>query len=166
MKAELPPSSISLSVSSDFGNQFLNLSSDKSIVRNLKDFANAKINPLLDVQIQQKIPQIQCPPILTIHVLVISEPAVLKQIPEILIVTLTTTTPPPHYQFNYKDIIEESVQANVINEVKNLLPKFLPKAVIDFATLVIQGTIKKALEKTLIVLAQSSSQAKSSLKAA
>ncbi|GJZ85586.1 hypothetical protein Tco_0650925 [Tanacetum coccineum] len=53
---------------------------------------------------------------------------------------------------DYKDVIEESVQANVINDVKNLLPKFLPKAVSDFATTVIQSTIKKALEKTPIVL--------------
>ncbi|GKB00849.1 hypothetical protein Tco_0828893 [Tanacetum coccineum] len=64
------------------------------------------------------------------------------------------------------DALQKSVQANIINEVKNLLPKFLPKAISDFSTLVIQSTVKKALEKTLIVLAQSSSQAKSSLKAA
>nr|GEX71321.1 hypothetical protein [Tanacetum cinerariifolium] len=63
------------------------------------------------------------------------------------------------------DVIKESVQENFINEVKNLLPKFLPRVVSDFATLVIQSTVKKALEKTPIVLAQSSSQAQSSLKA-
>nr|GEX83288.1 hypothetical protein [Tanacetum cinerariifolium] len=65
----------------------------------------------------------------------------------------------------YKKMIEESMQANVINEVKSLLPKFLPKAVSDFATLVIQRTINKALEKTPMTLAQSSSQAQSFLKA-
>ncbi|GJZ99906.1 hypothetical protein Tco_0672457 [Tanacetum coccineum] len=59
----------------------------------------------------------------------------------------------------------ESVQANNFNEVNNLLPKFLPKAVSDFATPVIQSTINKALEKTPTTLAQSSSQAQSSLKA-
>ncbi|GJV21739.1 hypothetical protein Tco_1370759 [Tanacetum coccineum] len=159
MKAELPPSSFSLSVSLDFGNQFLNLSSDKSIVGNLKDSANAKINSLLDVQIQQKIPQIQ-----SVNAYLGSSlgDAVQK------VLQKHTKELKQQYpqQVNYKDIIEESVQANVINEVKNLLPKFLPKAVIDFATLVIQGTVKKALEKTLIVLAQSSSQAQSSLKAA
>ncbi|GJZ11454.1 hypothetical protein Tco_0546213 [Tanacetum coccineum] len=61
---------------------------------------------------------------------------------------------------------EESVQANIINEVKNQLPKFLPKAVSDFATLVIQSMVKNALEKTPLPIAQSSSQAPSSLKAA
>ncbi|GKC81076.1 hypothetical protein Tco_1136793, partial [Tanacetum coccineum] len=68
-------------------------------------------------------------------------------------------------QVDYKDVIEESMQANVINEVKNLLPKFLPMALSDFATSVIQSNVKKALEKTPTVLAQSSSQAQSSLKA-
>ncbi|GJS66283.1 hypothetical protein Tco_0680847 [Tanacetum coccineum] len=68
-------------------------------------------------------------------------------------------------QVNYKDVIKESVKANVINEVKNLLPKYLPKAVSDFATVVIQSTVKKALEKTPTIFAQSSSQAQSSLKA-
>ncbi|GJT56759.1 hypothetical protein Tco_0991813 [Tanacetum coccineum] len=51
-------------------------------------------------------------------------------------------------QADYKEMIEESVQANIINEVKNQLPKFLPKAVSDFATLVIQRTVKNTLEKT------------------
>ncbi|GJT50797.1 hypothetical protein Tco_0976954 [Tanacetum coccineum] len=64
------------------------------------------------------------------------------------------------------DALQKSVQANIINEVKNPLPKFLPKSISDFATLVIQSTIKKALEKTSLLLAQSSSQAQSSLKAA
>ncbi|GJU52017.1 putative reverse transcriptase domain-containing protein [Tanacetum coccineum] len=51
-------------------------------------------------------------------------------------------------QADYKEMIEEFVQANIINEVKNQLPKFLPKAVSDFTTLVIQRTVKNALEKT------------------
>ncbi|GJV35448.1 hypothetical protein Tco_1407925 [Tanacetum coccineum] len=54
---------------------------------------------------------------------------------------------------------------NIINEVKNQLPKFLPKAVSDFATLLIQSIVKKSLEKTPLLLAQSSSQVQSSLKA-
>ncbi|GJV98518.1 hypothetical protein Tco_1553770 [Tanacetum coccineum] len=54
---------------------------------------------------------------------------------------------------NYKDIIEDSVQANVINEVKDFLPKFLPQA------------LKEALEKTLLSLGQSSSQGQSAIEA-
>ncbi|GJS06383.1 retrovirus-related pol polyprotein from transposon TNT 1-94 [Tanacetum coccineum] len=55
---------------------------------------------------------------------------------------------------DYKDIIEESVQANVINEVKNFLPKCLLKA------------LKEALEKTSPFLGQSSSYGQSAIQAA
>ncbi|GKA12715.1 hypothetical protein Tco_0692261 [Tanacetum coccineum] len=48
-------------------------------------------------------------------------------------------------QVDYKDVIEESVHANVINEVKNLLPKFLLKEVSNFATSVIQSTVVESL---------------------
>nr|GEX65360.1 hypothetical protein [Tanacetum cinerariifolium] len=237
-KAKLPPSSFSLFVSSGFGNQFLNLSFDISIVGNLKDTADVEINSLLDVQIQQEIPHIQSPSILIAPVSVIPKPMVLSPIPEIPTETSATTLPPPLSATSIilvlqqrstpiptppittvalvvttipdllpiiiqrvsvlekdiqelkdvdhtttllaslrskiqlavnaylgSDVIKESVQANFINEVKNLLPKFLPRAVSDFATLVIQSTVKKALEKTPIVSAQSSSQAQSSLKA-
>ncbi|GKC67427.1 hypothetical protein Tco_1100025 [Tanacetum coccineum] len=106
-KAELPPSSSSLSVSSGFGNQFLNLSSDKSIVGNLKDTTDAEINSLLDVQIQQEILHIQSPSILTVPVSVISEPAVLSPIPEIPTVT-STTTPPPHYVSTISHVLQHT----------------------------------------------------------
>ncbi|GKB68277.1 hypothetical protein Tco_0929689 [Tanacetum coccineum] len=59
----------------------------------------------------------------------------------------------PSNQVGYKEVIEESVQANVINKVKNLLPKFLPKVVSDFAIPPTQSTLKKSLEKTPLVLA-------------
>ncbi|GJV35447.1 hypothetical protein Tco_1407924 [Tanacetum coccineum] len=58
-KVELPPSDSSLSVSSD-----------------------AKINSLLDVQIQQEIPHIQSLSVLTVPVYVIFEPLVLTPIPK------------------------------------------------------------------------------------
>ncbi|GJW87350.1 hypothetical protein Tco_0162690 [Tanacetum coccineum] len=95
--AELPPLSSNLSISSGFGNQFLNLSFDKSIVGTLKDSADAEIKSLLDVQIQKEIPQIQSLSILTKPILVISERIVLSTIPEILTVTSTTIPLPPNY---------------------------------------------------------------------
>ncbi|GJR43370.1 hypothetical protein Tco_1311473, partial [Tanacetum coccineum] len=227
-KAELPPTSSSLSVSSGFSNQFLNLYSDTSLIGTVKDTTDAEINSLLDVQIQQEIPHIQSLSLLTVPVSMIYEPSVLTPIPETPLVTPATTLLPPlsvstislkdvqeikevehtttlraslrykipsavnaylgsslgdalqkvlqkhteeliqkyPQQVDYKEMIEESVQANIINEVKNQLPKFLPKAVSDFATLVIQSTVKNALEKTPLPVAQSSSQAQSSLKAA
>nr|GFD20533.1 hypothetical protein [Tanacetum cinerariifolium] len=62
-------------------------------------------------------------------------------------------------------MIKESVQASLINMVKNQLTTLLPKEVSNFATLVIESTVKKALKKTPLLLAQSSSQTQSSLKA-
>ncbi|GJX84413.1 hypothetical protein Tco_0335187 [Tanacetum coccineum] len=51
-KAELPPTSSSLSVSSGFGDQFLKVSSDTSLVSTVKDTTDAEINSLLDIKIQ------------------------------------------------------------------------------------------------------------------
>ncbi|GJU17873.1 hypothetical protein Tco_1145839 [Tanacetum coccineum] len=53
-KAELPPTSSSLSISSGFGDQFLKLSSDTSLVGTIKDTTDAEINSLLDIKIQSE----------------------------------------------------------------------------------------------------------------
>ncbi|GJU27759.1 hypothetical protein Tco_1166380 [Tanacetum coccineum] len=53
--------------------------------------------------------------------------------------------------------VEESVQANVINEVKNQLPKFLPKAVSKVVNPRIESTVHNVLQKSPVFLAQSSS---------
>ncbi|GKB43899.1 hypothetical protein Tco_0888841 [Tanacetum coccineum] len=57
-KTELPPTSSSLSVSSGFGDQFLKLSSDSSLVSTVKDTIDAEINSLLEVKIQSEVPHI------------------------------------------------------------------------------------------------------------
>ncbi|GKB07728.1 hypothetical protein Tco_0836012 [Tanacetum coccineum] len=221
-KAKLPPTSSSLSVSSGFGNQFLNLSSDTSLIGIVKDTTDAEINSLLDVQIQQEIPQIQSPSILIVPMSMISVPSVLPPIPEttsvvlaitllppltvssILHVQLQTTTPIPSLLITTEaplvttiphplpaiiqrvSILKKDVQElkevdntttlcaslrskilSVVNAyLRSNLRDALQKAVSDFATPVIQSTVKNALEKTPLLLAQSSSQAQSSLKAA
>ncbi|GKE66822.1 hypothetical protein Tco_1520983, partial [Tanacetum coccineum] len=71
---KLPLTSSILSVSSNFGNQFLNLSSDTSLIGITKKFADTKINSLLDIQIQQEVPHIQSSSVLTVLVLVTPEP--------------------------------------------------------------------------------------------
>ncbi|GKD31261.1 hypothetical protein Tco_1242039, partial [Tanacetum coccineum] len=48
---KLPPTRSSLSVSSSFGNQFLNISSDISFIGIVKESVDTKINSLLDIQI-------------------------------------------------------------------------------------------------------------------
>nr|GEU44314.1 retrovirus-related Pol polyprotein from transposon TNT 1-94 [Tanacetum cinerariifolium] len=54
-KVELPPTSSSLSVSLGFGDIFLKLSSDTSLIGTVKDTIDAKINSLLDIKIQSEL---------------------------------------------------------------------------------------------------------------
>ncbi|GJT81752.1 hypothetical protein Tco_1056094 [Tanacetum coccineum] len=75
-KAELPSTSSGLSVSSGFGDQFLKLSSDTSLVSTVKDTTNAEINSLLDIKIQY-------------------EGSVLLPVQETPLVALVTTLPLP-----------------------------------------------------------------------
>ncbi|GJV22861.1 hypothetical protein Tco_1375556 [Tanacetum coccineum] len=56
-KIELPPSSSSLSISSGFGDQFLKISSDSSLVSTVKDSADADVSSLLDIPIQHETPR-------------------------------------------------------------------------------------------------------------
>nr|GEW08606.1 hypothetical protein [Tanacetum cinerariifolium] len=65
-KTELPPSSSSLYVSSGFGDQFLKLSSDISLVSTVKDTTNLEINSLLEVKIQSKVLHTQSPFMLSV----------------------------------------------------------------------------------------------------
>ncbi|GKC77140.1 hypothetical protein Tco_1127914 [Tanacetum coccineum] len=67
-KSELPPSSSSLSVSSGFGDKFLKLSSDSSLVSTVKDSADANVSSLLDIPIQHETPQTQSPSVQKIPV--------------------------------------------------------------------------------------------------
>ncbi|GJX21889.1 hypothetical protein Tco_0226334 [Tanacetum coccineum] len=69
-KTELPPTSSSLSVSSGFGDQFIKLSSDSSLVSIIKDTTDAEINSLL-------------------------EPSVLTPVQESPLIATITTLPPP-----------------------------------------------------------------------
>ncbi|GJY28862.1 hypothetical protein Tco_0404629 [Tanacetum coccineum] len=93
-KSKLPPSGSILSVSLGFGNQFLNLSSDTSLIGIVKDTTDAEINSLLDVQIQQEISHIQSPSVLTVPVFMISKPLVLTPIPETSSIAPATTLLP------------------------------------------------------------------------
>ncbi|GKG28192.1 hypothetical protein Tco_0406519, partial [Tanacetum coccineum] len=64
---------------------------------------------LLDVKIQQEIPQIQSPSILTVPVLVISEPAVLLHIPEIPTESSTTTPQPPYLVSTISPVLQQTI---------------------------------------------------------
>ncbi|GKC00204.1 hypothetical protein Tco_0986340, partial [Tanacetum coccineum] len=145
---DLKTRGVILSLSSNYGNQFLNLSSDTSLVGTTKEPVDTEINSLLDVQIQQETLIVQLAPLLNVLVSVIPEqttptplttPPTSSEAPNI-----TTTVPDPlpvvlqrlsdlerkfeaSTKVDYFEAIEESVQANIINEVKNQLTKFIPK---------------------------------------
>ncbi|GKA27516.1 hypothetical protein Tco_0713684 [Tanacetum coccineum] len=53
---KLPPSSSSFSLSSDYGNQFLNISYDVSLAGIVKEPEDTKINSMVDVHLQRDIP--------------------------------------------------------------------------------------------------------------
>ncbi|GJX78134.1 hypothetical protein Tco_0324945 [Tanacetum coccineum] len=93
-KTELPPSSSSLSVSLSFGDQFLKLSFDSSLVSTVKDSVDADVSSLLDIPIQHETPQIQSPSVKKIPVSVILETTNLPPIPEIVTETPVITVDP------------------------------------------------------------------------
>ncbi|GJT13458.1 hypothetical protein Tco_0860500 [Tanacetum coccineum] len=108
-KPEVPPSSSSCSLSSNYGNQFLNVSSDTSLVGIIKDHADIEIN--------------SC--------------------------KFEAWTKVDHYE-----AIEALVQANVINEVKNQLPKVVK----DLVESRMESTVRNVLQKDPINMEKRESQ--------
>ncbi|GJX27071.1 hypothetical protein Tco_0233367 [Tanacetum coccineum] len=124
-KPKLPPSSSSLSLSSDYGNQFLNVSSDVSLVGIVKETSDTEINSLLDIPVQQEMHHVQQTPLLDVLV---------SMIPTMTTPTPSTTPPTTKKvealpKVDPSEVIEESVQANVRNEVRNELPKVVSEFV-------------------------------------
>nr|GEV15377.1 hypothetical protein [Tanacetum cinerariifolium] len=93
-KTKLPLTSSSLSVSLGFGDQFLKLSSDSSLVSTVKDTTNAEINSLLDVNIQSEVPHNQSSSMLSVPVSVISKPSLLTPVRKSPSSATITTLPP------------------------------------------------------------------------
>nr|GEU63248.1 retrovirus-related Pol polyprotein from transposon TNT 1-94 [Tanacetum cinerariifolium] len=91
-KAELPPTSSSLSVSSRFGNQFLTLSSDISLTGTLKDTTDVEINSFS------------------------------SQIPKIPIVTHATTLPPPLSVTNLTTILQQTTTTIPTSPISTIAP--------------------------------------------
>ncbi|GKA61809.1 hypothetical protein Tco_0761328 [Tanacetum coccineum] len=93
-KTELPPTSSSLLVSSGFGDQFLKISSDSSLISTVKDTTNVEISSLMDFNIQSKVPHIQSPSVLRVQVSVNSETSVFILVQETPSAVPITTLPP------------------------------------------------------------------------
>nr|GEU54984.1 hypothetical protein [Tanacetum cinerariifolium] len=142
-KPKFPSSSSSVYLSSDYGNQFINVSFDVSLVRIIKETTNAEINSMLDVPIQQEIPSVQRAPLLDVLVTVIpivTTPTLSITLPTIEIQAITVTTTDLSAtmllrlsklerkvealsKVDHFEVIEESLHTNVRNEVKNQIPK-------------------------------------------
>ncbi|GKD66295.1 hypothetical protein Tco_1308403, partial [Tanacetum coccineum] len=73
-KPDLLQSTSSHSISSNFGNQFFNNSPNVSLIGTIQENAEAEINSLLDIQIQQEVPTIPQEPFHEVKVFVILEP--------------------------------------------------------------------------------------------
>ncbi|GJZ41922.1 hypothetical protein Tco_0588808, partial [Tanacetum coccineum] len=116
-KPEVPPSSSSLSLSLNYGNQFLNISSDTSLVGIIKQLRDTEINSLLDVQIQQEIPFVLSTPLLDVLV---------STIPPQLTPTPTFTTPTPLSTPLPTPLIS-SVAPTIATTVLDLLPPIRPR---------------------------------------
>ncbi|GJS89312.1 hypothetical protein Tco_0771948 [Tanacetum coccineum] len=163
-KAELPPSGSSLSVSLDFDNQFLDLSSDTSLIvltpipKTPLVAPASTLLPTIPVSfishvLLQTITPIPTPPITTKAPPVTMIPDPLYAIIQRVFVLEKDVQELKEYpqQVDYKEIIKESVQANIISVVKNQLLKFLPKEASDFATPMIQSTSLSEYElKTIL----------------
>ncbi|GJX69903.1 hypothetical protein Tco_0307074 [Tanacetum coccineum] len=129
---KVPPSSSSLSLSSNYGNQFLNLSSNTSLVGTTKEPTTSTSLPT--------------PPISS------EAPTNITTVPDPLLVVLQRLSNLERKfeawtKVDHSKAIEESVLANIINEVKNQLPKFLPKAFFDFVNPRIESTIHESKDK-------------------
>nr|GEX36875.1 hypothetical protein [Tanacetum cinerariifolium] len=74
---ELHLTSSSLSISLGFGDQFLKLYFDSSLVSTVKDTIDAEINSLLEVKIQSKVPHNQSLSMLSVPMSMIFEPSVM-----------------------------------------------------------------------------------------
>nr|GFA36409.1 hypothetical protein [Tanacetum cinerariifolium] len=94
-KTELPLSSSSLSVSSGFGDQFLKLSFDSSLVSTIKDSTYTNVSSLLDIPIQQETAQTESPSVYKVFVSVIPETTNLPSIPEVVTKIPVSTTHQP-----------------------------------------------------------------------
>ncbi|GJW80324.1 hypothetical protein Tco_0144299 [Tanacetum coccineum] len=171
-KPELPPTRSSLSLSSDYGNQFLNVSSDVSMVGIVKEIVDIEINSLLDIPVQQEIPRVQQTPLLDVLVSVIPTmttptPSTTPPTTEAQATIVSTTEPSPtmllrlselekkveaYSKVDHSEVFEEFVQANVRNKVRNQLPK----AMSEFFEPRLERTVRDVLKKFLPTLLKSS----------
>nr|GFB98891.1 hypothetical protein [Tanacetum cinerariifolium] len=77
-----------------FGDQFLKLSFDSSLVSTVKDTTDLNINSLLEIKIQFDVPHTESPSMLSVTVSVISKPTILTPVQESHLIASMKTLPP------------------------------------------------------------------------
>ncbi|GKB14652.1 retrovirus-related pol polyprotein from transposon TNT 1-94 [Tanacetum coccineum] len=132
-KAELPPSSSSLSVSSGFGDQFLKLFSDSSLDSTVKDTTDTEINSLLEIKIQSEVPHTQSPSVLSVLVSVISKPTILTPVQESPSIATATTLPPlflrvANLEKDVSDLKKLDLSAKSLAALKMQVPSVFPES--------------------------------------
>ncbi|GJZ15856.1 hypothetical protein Tco_0551533 [Tanacetum coccineum] len=138
---KLPLTSSSLSVSSGFGNQFLNFSSNTSLIGTTKESADTKINSLLDIQIQQ-------------------EPTVLSSKPEIpIVISATTLTPHPSVT-NLTPVLQQQTKPIPTPPITTVAPAAttVPAAIDEYLGSNLGDALQMVLQKYTKELIQQSSQ--------
>nr|GFB77364.1 hypothetical protein [Tanacetum cinerariifolium] len=86
--------SATLSKGTGFGDQFLKLSFDSSLVSTVKDTTDLNINSLLEIKIQFDVPHTESPSMLSVTVSVISKPTILTPVQESHLIASMKTLPP------------------------------------------------------------------------
>nr|GEU43559.1 RVT_2 domain-containing protein [Tanacetum cinerariifolium] len=160
-KNEPPLTSSSLSVSLGFGDQFLKLSSDSSLVSTVKDTTDAEINSLLEVKIKFEVPHTQSPFMLSVPVFMISKPIVLTPVHESpLIATITTLPPPSVYTTpslrvaKLEKDVSELKKIDLSAEALAALKTQVPSVVDNYLGFKVRDVFQKELKKHITDLIQ------------
>ncbi|GJV05422.1 hypothetical protein Tco_1343078 [Tanacetum coccineum] len=143
-KTEFPPSSSSLFVSLGFGDQFLKLSSDSSLVSTVEDTTDKEINSLLEVKIQSQVPHTQSPSVLSVPISVISEPTIPTPVQESPLTATTTTLPPP--SVSIKDVFDLK-KIDLSAEALAALKTQVPSVVENYLGSKVKDVFQKELKK-------------------
>ncbi|GJU82010.1 hypothetical protein Tco_1284375 [Tanacetum coccineum] len=180
-RPSLLQSTSSHSVSSNFGNQFIN-SPNASLFGTILENVEAEINSLLHVQIQQDVPNIHQEPYHPVIMLVIPETTQQPPTPLLPATEITSTQVPNSEAVNsvvqrftaLEQAVKELKQvdhsiaifASIRSQVPLVVEDYLGSSFPDALKKYLPHTVNEALEKTPSFLGQSSFQGQSAIQAA
>ncbi|GJV30698.1 hypothetical protein Tco_1387146 [Tanacetum coccineum] len=171
-KPDLLLSNSNHSVSSTFGNQFLNISPNVSLIGTIYENTDAEITSLMDIEILHVVPNIQQDPLHEIPVSVISTPTTLPTTPPPITSPPATTTRaplPPSFEpetltaaLQRLSVLEQEVQElkhfNQSDFIYEAIKTQVPAAVNKYLGSTLGDTLQKALQKHTEELRQELSQ--------